>query len=117
MKLKTDKVLSLLGLAKRAGKVVSGEFSTEKAVKSGNAKVVIVAEDSSLNTHKMFSNMCSFYKVPIFTYSDKETLGHAIGGMYRACAAVTDAGFARTITEHLRNEKSVNPDVNSGKEV
>ena len=32
-----DSILSMLGLAKRAGKVVSGEFSTEKAVKTGSA--------------------------------------------------------------------------------
>ena len=30
-----NKVLGLLGLAEKAGKVRSGEFSTEKAVKSG----------------------------------------------------------------------------------
>ena len=30
-----NKVLSLLGLATKAGKIASGEFSTEKSVKSG----------------------------------------------------------------------------------
>ncbi len=39
-----SKVLSMLGLAAKAGKVASGEFSTEKEVKSGNACLVIVAE-------------------------------------------------------------------------
>ena len=38
------KVLSLIGLAMKAGKVVSGEFSTEKAVKTGTAFLVVVAE-------------------------------------------------------------------------
>ena len=42
-----SKVLSMLGLAAKAGKVASGEFSTEKEVKSGNACLVIVAEDAS----------------------------------------------------------------------
>ena len=40
-----SKVLSMLGLAAKAGKVASGEFSTEKEVKSGNACLVIVALD------------------------------------------------------------------------
>ena len=31
-----DSILSMIGLAKRAGKVVSGESSTEKAVKENN---------------------------------------------------------------------------------
>ena len=54
-----SKVLSMLGLAAKAGKVASGEFSTEKEVKSGNACLVIVAEDASDNTKKLFRNkMC-----------------------------------------------------------
>ena len=50
--MKQNKTLSMLGLARRAGKVVSGEFSVEKAVKSGKAYLVIVAEDASDNTIK-----------------------------------------------------------------
>ena len=42
-----NKVLGLLGLAEKAGKVRSGEFSTEKAVKSGKAGLVIVSEECS----------------------------------------------------------------------
>ena len=37
----------MLGLAQRAGKVASGEFSTEKAVKSKKAFLVVVASDAS----------------------------------------------------------------------
>ena len=43
MRLVQNKVLSLLGLATRARKSVSGEFSVEKAVKEGKAQLVIVA--------------------------------------------------------------------------
>lgn len=101
--MKQDKVLSLIGLAQRAGKVASGEFATEKAVKSGNAYLVFVANDSSDNTKKMFTNMCSFYKVPIYFYSDKETLGHAIGKQFRASLAILDEGFKNTIIKNMEN--------------
>ena len=69
-----NKVLGLLGLAEKAGKVRSGEFSTEKAVKSGKAGLVIVSEESSDNTKKMFRNMCTYYKVPYFEFGSKEEL-------------------------------------------
>ena len=49
-----DKVLSLIGLAMKAGQVVSGEFSVEKCIKSGKAKLVIIATDASENTKKKF---------------------------------------------------------------
>ena len=66
-----NKVMSYLGLATRAGKVQSGEFSTEKSVKSGKAALVLVAGDASDYTKKMFTNMCTFYKVPIYIYGTK----------------------------------------------
>ncbi|MBO6138032.1 MAG: ribosomal L7Ae/L30e/S12e/Gadd45 family protein [Lachnospiraceae bacterium] len=89
-----DRTLSLLGLAVKAGKVVSGEFSTENSIKRHKAKVVIVAEDASDNTKKKFRDKCKFYKVPIFIYGTKNTLGHAMGKQDRSCAAVEDRGFA-----------------------
>ena len=53
--LRQNKVLSLLGLAIRGHNLVSGEFQTENAVKSGHAMLVIVAEDASANTKKFFT--------------------------------------------------------------
>ncbi len=52
-----QKILNMIGLAQKAGKVASGEFSTEKAVKTGKAYTVIVADDSSDNTKKMYWNL------------------------------------------------------------
>ena len=72
--MKNSKVLSLIGLATKAGKTVSGEFSTEKSVKTGKGFLALVADDASENTKKKFRNMCSFYEVPIFFFADKESL-------------------------------------------
>ncbi|MEF9941831.1 MAG: ribosomal L7Ae/L30e/S12e/Gadd45 family protein [Lachnospiraceae bacterium] len=103
--MKQSKLLSLIGLATKAGKTVSGEFSTEKGIKSGTASLVIVATDASDNTKKKFTNMCDFYqKVPIYFYGDKDTLGHAMGKEFRAILAVTDEGFAKSMMKHLETE-------------
>ena len=67
-----NKVLSLLGLATKAGKIASGEFSTEKSVKSGKGFLVLVAADASENTKKKFRNMCEFYEVPVYFLADKD---------------------------------------------
>ena len=95
--MKNDRVISLLGLCERAGKLGSGEYASEKAVKSGSAWLVVVAADSSDNTKKKFTDMCRYYHVPILFYGDRETLGHGIGKEYRACAAVLDEGFAEAV--------------------
>lgn len=96
-----NKVFSYIGLATKAGKVVSGEFSTEKAVKEKKARLVIVASDASDNTKKMFTNMCTYYKVPIYFIGDKEALGHAMGKQFRASLAINDQGFANAIIKTL----------------
>ena len=102
--MESSKALSLVSLATKAGKTASGEFCTEKEVKTGMAELVIVAEDASDNTKKKFKNMCNFYEVPIYFYGDKDTLGHAMGKEFRAMVAVTDAGFAKGIVKHLETE-------------
>ncbi|WOO36618.1 ribosomal L7Ae/L30e/S12e/Gadd45 family protein [Anaerocolumna sp. AGMB13020] len=95
------KVLSYIGLATKAGKLLSGEFLTEKTVKEGKAKLVIVAEDSSDNTKKMFTNMCTYYKVPIYFFGEKTELGHAIGKEFRASLVLTDKGLADMVEKQL----------------
>ena len=96
-----NKVLSLLGLATRSRNVASGEFMTENAVKSGKAYLVIVACDASDNTKKEFSNMCKYYHVPVCCFGTKAELGHAMGKEMRASLAITDPGFAKSLTKLL----------------
>jgi ribosomal protein L7Ae-like RNA K-turn-binding protein len=99
--LKRDSVLSLLSIAKKAGKIAAGEYQTEAAVKSGTAWLVIVSEDASDNTKKKFRNMCTFYEVPIYFHSTKEELGAAIGCEMRSSVAVLEEGFSRSLEKHL----------------
>ena len=51
-----NKFLGMLGLAKRAGKVQTGEDICSKAVKSGVSKLIIVACDASDNTKPIHAN-------------------------------------------------------------
>ena len=97
----SKKLLSLIGLATRARKVVSGEFSTEKSVKSGRSRMVIVSEEASDNTKKMFTNMCAHYKVAIYLFGTKDELGHAMGQEFRASLSVEDAGFAKSMASRM----------------
>jgi len=99
--LNQSKALALIGLAMKAGKVASGEFSSEKAVKDGKAKMVIVAEDASDNTKKKFNNMCTYYEVPYFLLGNKVQLGNAIGKEFRASLAIIDTNLAKAINKQI----------------
>lgn len=96
-----SKVLSLLGLAMRGRNLVSGEFQTLEAVKSGTAVLVIIAEDASANTRKLFTDKCKYYEVPVREFGTKEELGRAIGKDLRSSLAVCDTGLAEAIARQL----------------
>ncbi|HIQ97258.1 MAG TPA: ribosomal L7Ae/L30e/S12e/Gadd45 family protein [Candidatus Limivivens merdigallinarum] len=100
--MRQNRVLSLVGLATKARKTVSGEFSTEKAVKDGRAVLVLVSTESSDNTKKKFQNMCTYYEVPVYFYGTKEELGAAMGQEFRASLAVLDEGFGKAIEKLLQ---------------
>ena len=102
--MRQSKVYSSLGLATKAGQTQSGEFCTERAVKTGQAFLVLVAQDASYNTKKMFTNMCTYYEVPCVIYGTKGELGHAMGKEMRASLAVTGEGFAKMIEKQLCSE-------------
>ena len=102
--MRQNKVFALLGIAMRGRNLVSGEFQTLEAIKKGSAMLVIIAEDASDNTKKMFSDKCTFYEVPIFSYGTKESLGRAIGKDLRSSVCVCDSGLADAVIRQLRDE-------------
>lgn len=91
------RIYSLLGLAARAGRLVSGNYMTEQAVRDGKARLVVVAADAGDTTRKLFRNKCASYHVPLLFVGEREGLGRAIGRQWRSAAAVTDPGLADAV--------------------
>ncbi len=98
-----QKIISLLGLAQKAGKIASGELAVEKAIKSGKAKLLIIAADCSESTKKNYRDMSTYYDVEFYEKFSKEQLGQCIGKLHRAALAITDPGFNKAIKTLLNN--------------
>lgn len=96
-----EKVYSFLGLATKAGKLISGDETCERAVKAGKVRLVIVTEDASGNTRKKFMDMCSYRNVAIRCFGKKEKLGRHIGKSVRSVVAVIDGSFAEHLLEMI----------------
>lgn len=94
-----DKVYSFIGLATKARKLLTGDETCEKAVKSGSVYLVIVSEDASDNTKKKFGDICKYRGVDILFFGTKEKLGKYSGKEMRSVIAVTDKGFAGHLYE------------------
>ena len=96
-----DRVLGMLSIAAKAGKLVSGNFMVEKAIAEGSAALVVLAEDTAKNTRKKIMDSCEYYKVRYIFYSDSEQLGKSIGKEFRKVVALTDEGMADSIIKKM----------------
>ncbi len=94
------KLLSLLGFAARARKLVVGTDLCRDEVRRGKLPLVIIASDASENTFKRMADACKYYetdfcKVPI----DSALLSKQIGKLSSvAVIGVTDMNFVNGIT-------------------
>ncbi|MDQ1003723.1 YlxQ family RNA-binding protein [Neobacillus sp. NPDC093182] len=93
----TNQWMSLLGLANRARKIISGEELSVKEIRSGKAKLVLLSADASANTTKKITDKCKSYEVPYKLVEDRHLLGQAIGKEARVVVAVLDDGFAKKL--------------------
>lgn len=93
----TQKVVSLLGFARRARKVVSGAEAVASAVARRAAKVVLVAADASQDSVTKIRSLAAPVGVACHECLSKAQLGAALGGAPRSCVAVTDARFAEAV--------------------
>ncbi|MDW8713006.1 YlxQ-related RNA-binding protein [Streptococcus suis] len=91
---KRHQILNLLGLAQRAGRLVSGEDLVVEAIQKGQAKLVFLAEDAAGNLSKKVTDKSHTYQVEVVTVFSTLELSAAVGKA-RKVLAVTDAGFTK----------------------
>ena len=94
-----DRLLGMLGMAVRAGKVSFGVFMTEKALDEGRAHLVIAAEDTGASNRRKIEGKCQATETEIIFYSDKNSLSRAIGKKDVPVVAVCDEGFSKAIVK------------------
>ncbi|MUG66717.1 50S ribosomal protein L7ae [Paenibacillus campinasensis] len=102
-----NRTLSRLGLAMRAGKVVTGDEVVLKAIRSSEAKLVILAGDASDLTKKKFRDKCGSYNIPLVIGFDRDSLGTSVGKPERVVLAITDQGFAELISKGMETMSEV----------
>ncbi len=102
--------LRLLGLARRAGAVVIGTEATRRAVRQGEARLVLMAGDaSSVQLDKVRSALRN-RPIPRAILGDRATLGGAVGREPVSALAVTAATFAEQLVRKLNLAVDVPPD-------
>lgn len=92
-----DKVLGMLGISAKAGKIVSGTDIVIEKMKKKQVKLVLVAEDASDKTKKEMRFKCSQNNVPIIIWGNIDINSKAIGKSNKAIIGILDKGLADSI--------------------
>lgn len=96
-----EKIFSLLGLARRAGKLATGHDAVIGAVVKNNAKLCIVCADASQRLKNELAHACNFENKNIALIESDFSAGEmskAIG-IKAAVVAVLDDGFSKRLSE------------------
>ena len=90
------RIQSLIGIARRAGKIASGDAQIEAMVKKRKGFLLIIAEDAH-GAQKKYSLWAEDIKLPVIVSGTKQELGHSIGLSPRSAVLIMDQGFAKAI--------------------
>lgn len=99
-----DKVLNLIGIATKAGKVKTGEFLTTKTLQEGLGYLVIIASDTSDKSTKRLMGISENYECKSVIYGTKEELGRFTGKTEKSVIVITDEGLANALLKKIDNK-------------
>ncbi|MGT2935213.1 YlxQ-related RNA-binding protein [Streptococcus castoreus] len=89
-----QRLSNLLGLAQRAGKVISGEELAVKAIQNQQVALVFLANDAGPNVTKKVTDKSNYYNVEVSTVFNALELSTALGKP-RKVVAIADTGFSK----------------------
>lgn len=95
------RVYGALGLARRAGKCIAGDFAVERALKAGKVKLVVLDTSVSEATRGRYAGLCERMQTPCIELED---MGSAIGKDSNKIAAIVDENFAGMIAAAMHAE-------------
>ena len=104
MEINMDKILNLISIATKAGKVKTGEFLTTKTLQEGLGHLVIIATDTSEKSTKRLMGISENYECKSIVYGTKEELGKFTGKKEKSVIVITDKGFSDAILKKIENK-------------
>lgn len=99
--MKDEKIVNLLSMAQRAGKVASGEFAVEKALAAKQAALLLVAADAAESTKANCEAAAARQGIKVYYVLSREALGHCLGKEFRSSAALLDKGFSKALEQRI----------------
>lgn len=106
-----ERLVGILGLARKAGKAVTGFEKTRERLRSGKAGMLLAARDGAEDGRRKLAALAEGTAIPVCTCLDAQELGLAFGREFAIHAALDAGGFAdRAVREATRLEGLRPPD-------
>ena len=93
--------LALLGIAQRAGAIVKGTDAARRALRKGEARLLVLAEDGSETQRRKVLPLARAKGVPWRIVGDRAELGSAVGSGPLTVVGVTGPSFAKELQKRL----------------
>lgn len=101
----TNEVSTLLGFAKKAGKLYSGESAVKNAINKKLVFLVIMAEDIAEKRKEYWEKSCRFAGIKIIQLGTKKDFGSILGLSDRGILGVADSNMALAILDKTRGSE------------
>jgi ribosomal protein L7Ae-like RNA K-turn-binding protein len=101
-----DKFLQFLAISKKAGAIVEGYNKSEEAIKANKAKLIILANEASINTKDKFIRICLDNKIVLLEGYSKYDLGKYIGKEEITVLTIIDIKFSERLITIYKEKKN-----------
>lgn len=96
-----DKIYSMLGIARKGGKISIGFDVTCSEIKKNKSVLVMIALDASEKTKKNIQYDCDKYDCKYIEYGEKELLGKCLGKKMVSVLSINDENIAKYLLNNI----------------
>lgn len=101
------KMLSYMGFAAKARKIVNGYNTCIFTMEKRRVKLLIIAEDLSENSKKKMIQAANKFNVEYRIFGDSDEMSHMTGTEGKGIFAITDENFANVISKEIDHIQSL----------
>jgi len=98
-----DRILSLLGFAKKAGKLVTGSNAVLRSILSLESSIVIVNKDAGKSVKEKFKRLCEENDIKFFVFGSEAEFEWATGEKNKVIYSVCDEGFSNKLVQLIES--------------
>ena len=98
-----NKLISMLGFAKRARQLATGANAVQRSILSGRSYLVIMATDSGDSLKRKFTRLCEENEVKVLIYSSNEELSMMTHEDNKSIYSVENEELAKQVYNLINN--------------